>query len=245
MQDINNQNTEIWFKNAPFSSHTERFIFAIQKEGTYTNHLAAKRDKENNKSAKCRLCKTENETIHNIIACCPKFSASMYLPLRHNKVAKVIYDAIIDHDRTPIDKIYTDNDKEIWWDKKITTIPSLKHNKPNIVYWNKTENKCYIIDIAFGLDINVGKNINLKYDNYMQLSSELKRLYPGFTFEIIPIVLGATGLVLSNLWKNIEKIGVKNIKDTMLKCQHMALLGTVKAELEWRALRQSSTTSSS
>ena len=79
----------------------------------------------------------------------------------------------------------------------------------------------------------------------MQLSSELKRLYPGFTFEIIPIVLGATGLVLSNLWKNIEKIGVKNIKDTMLKCQHMALLGTVKAELEWRALRQSSTTSSS
>ena len=96
------------------------------------------------------------------------------------------------------------------------------------MYWNKTENKCYIIDIAIGLDINVGKNINLKYDNYMQLSSELKRLYPSFTFEIIPIVLGVTGLVPSSLRKNIEKIGVKNIKDTMLKCQRMALLGTLK-----------------
>ena len=57
----------------------------------------------------------------------------------------------------------------------------------------------------------------------MQLSSELKRLYPGFTFEIIPIVLGATGLVVSTSRKNIDKIGVNNIKDTMLKCQRMAL----------------------
>ena len=96
------------------------------------------------------------------------------------------------------------------------------------MYWNKTENKCYIIGIAIGLDINVGKNINLKYDNYMQLWSELKRLYPSFTFEIIPTALGATGLVPSSLRKNTEKIVVKNIKDTMLKCQRLALLGTVE-----------------
>ena len=96
VQDIDNQNTEIWLKNAPFSSNTKGFIFAIQEEEIYTNHLTVKRDKENNKSAKCRLCKTENETIHHIIACCPKLSASMYLPVRHNKVAKVIYEAIID-----------------------------------------------------------------------------------------------------------------------------------------------------
>ena len=78
------------------------------------------------------------------------------------------------------------------------------------------------------LILALGKNINLKYDSYMQLSSELKRLNPRFTFEIIPIFLGATGLLPSSLRKNIEKIGVKNIKDTMLKCQRMALLGTLK-----------------
>ena len=124
----------------------------------------------------------------------------MYLPVRHNKVAKVISDVIIDHNRTLIEEIYTDSNKEIWWDEKVTIIPPLKH-KSNIVYWNKTENKCYIIDIAIGLDINVGKNINLKYDNYIQLSPELKTLYLSFTFEIIPIVLGATGLVPSSLRK--------------------------------------------
>ena len=176
VQEIDNQNTEICLKNAPFSSNTEGFIFVIQEEEIYTNHLPAKRDKENNKSEKFRLCKTENETIQHIIACCPKLRASMYLPVRHNKVEKVIYDAILDHGRTPIEEIYQDNEKEIWWDKKITTIPLLKHNKPDIAHWNKTEDKCYIIDFIIGLDINVEKNINLKFDNYMQLSSELKRL---------------------------------------------------------------------
>ena len=77
VKDIDNQNTEIWFKNAPFSSHTEGFIFAIQEKEIYTNHLIAKRDKEDNKFARCRLCKTENENTHHIIACCPKLSASM------------------------------------------------------------------------------------------------------------------------------------------------------------------------
>ena len=77
VKDIDNQNTEIWFENAPFSSHTEGFIFAIQEKEIYTNHLAAKRDKEDNKFARCRLCKTENENTHHIIACCPKLSASM------------------------------------------------------------------------------------------------------------------------------------------------------------------------
>ena len=104
MQDIDNQNTEIWLKNAPLSSNTEEFIFAIQEEKIYTNHLAPKIDKENNKTAKRRLCKTENETICHIIFCCPKLSASMYLPVRHNKVAKVIYDAMIDHIRITIKK---------------------------------------------------------------------------------------------------------------------------------------------
>ena len=86
----------------------------------------------------------------------------MYLPVRHNKVATVIYDAIIDQDRTPTEEIFTDNNKEIWQDEKVTTIPPLKYNKPDIVYQNKIENKCYIIDIAIGLDVNVGKNIKLK-----------------------------------------------------------------------------------
>ena len=60
------------------------------------------------------------------------------------------------------------------------------------------------------------------------MSSELKRLYPNFSFEIVPIVLGATGLVTSDLRKSIEKLGIANTNDTLAKSQQMALLGTMK-----------------
>ena len=36
--------------------------------------------------------------------------------------------------------------------------------------------KCYIIDNKVGLDVNINKNIDQKYDTYFLLSVELKRL---------------------------------------------------------------------
>ena len=47
-------------------------------------------------------------------------------------------------------------------------------------------------------------------------------------FEIVPVVLGATGLVTSDLQKNPEKLGISSINDMLAKCQQMALLGTMK-----------------
>ena len=100
--------------------------------------------------------------MHNgRMASCLILTASMYRPLKHGKVAKVIYDAIIDRKNQKKDmvEIYSEGYKEIWWDKKITTIPPLKHNKPVILYWNKHNNICFIINVAVGLDINITKRL--------------------------------------------------------------------------------------
>ena len=65
--------------------------------------------------------------IQHVIASCPKLSTSMYLPLRHGKVAKVVYEAIIDckNQKKGIVEIYNEGNKEIWWDKKITTMQTI------------------------------------------------------------------------------------------------------------------------
>ena len=87
----------------------------------------------------------------------------MYLPTRHNEVAKVIYENLISSETevpmNSIQEVYSNADKEIWWDTKIKTSPTLEHNKPDIVLWLKKEKKCYIIDIKVGLDVNINKNI--------------------------------------------------------------------------------------
>ena len=92
-------------------------------------------------------------------------SASMYLPVRHDQVAKEIYRKLITPDenaKVPILDSYSTDNIDRWWDTKIKTPCSVKHNKPDIILWRRNERKCYVIDIAVGLDVNVAENCGLK-----------------------------------------------------------------------------------
>ena len=63
----------------------------------------------------------------------------------------------------------------------------------------------FITDITVGIDVNIIKKFNLKHDNYMQLSSELKRLYLKSSFKIVPSVSVSIKPVKSDLekkWKS-------------------------------------------
>ena len=57
---------------------------------------------------------------------------------------------------------------------------------------------------------------------------ELKRLYKDYTFEVILVILGATGAITKHLKSNLEKIGIDNSSYVIRKCQMKSLLGTMK-----------------
>ena len=179
---------------------------------------------------KCRVCHQENETIQHLLACCPRLSISMYLPVRHNAVAMVIYKMLTKIQDNTVQEVYKNAEYEIWWDVKISTKPAVKHNKPDMFLWRFEEKKAFIIDIVVGLDINTDKNYSLKLDNYLPLSVEMKRLYNSYTFEIIPIVVGATGLIPKSFSRNLSKIGIQHfeISKTVEQCQKAAIFGSVK-----------------
>ena len=174
----------------------------------------------------CRLCGNQEETIQHIIASCPNLNTSMHLPLRHNKVANVIYQNIAPKEeekcRQPIREFYCNEQIKIWWDPKIKTLTVVQHDKPNIAMWKKEDKQCFIIDISVGLDGNITKNFNQKRDKYLPL--ELKRLYDKFNFEIIPLTIGATDLVRNDLKLTFKRIGINNIDDVTLKCQKLRYL---------------------
>ena len=188
--------------------------------------------KEEPSRANCRLCKSNKETIQHIIAACPRLSVSMYLPWRHNKVANVVYQSVHpkaeEGIRQPITECYTNDDAEIWWDTKIKTLMKLEHDRPDIVLWKKKELKCYIMDICVCLDVNIDKNIKQKLDSYLPLAAELKRLYPAYNFEVLPIVIGATGLITKKVIDVFKTLGIQDVEGTVLRCQRNALTGTMK-----------------
>ena len=90
--------------------------------------------------------------------------------------------------------------------------------------------KAFIIDVVVGLDVNVEKNYKTKIDNYLPLCTAMKRLYPEYSFEVVPISLGATGLVTKKLYTDLEKIGIdkSRIKKCIEMSQKAALFGSVK-----------------
>ena len=232
VMECQEKTTNAWMKKSTFSSHVEGYLCAIQEEEIFTNALKAKRLKEDPQKANCRLCKNSKESIQHIIAACPRLSVSMYLPWRHNKVAYVVYQKI--HPKAdegtcqPIREFYANEDIEIWWDTKIKTLMKLEHNKPDIVVWKKKQSKCFILDVCVCLDVNIDKNIKLKLDSYLPLAAELKRLYQEYDFEVLPIVIGATGLVTKRIIDVFKVLDIKDVEETILKCQKSALTGTMK-----------------
>ena len=66
--------------------------------------------------------------------------------------------------------------------------------------------------ISVGVDVNVSRNHQAKIDNYLPLLAKLKRLYPEYVFDVVPIVIGATGFIDNTLKVDLEKLDVVNLK---------------------------------
>ena len=154
----------------------------------------------------------------------------MYLPVRHNAVARRLYNITTGLKANEIQEVYSNDMIEVWWDVKVTTKPPVEHSKPDLLVWKKEEKTAFIVDVVVGLDVNVEKNEKLKLDHYLPLSTELKRLYPSYTFETIPISIGATGAITKSLKESIRKIARANVKieNAIEQCQKAALFGSMK-----------------
>ena len=90
--DYNEQLTHSWYY-IPY----RRFICAIQEQEIRTRALIAKREQCDKPAydKKCWYCHNHTEDIFHLLSSCSHLSASLYLPVRHNEIAKVLYNAII------------------------------------------------------------------------------------------------------------------------------------------------------
>ena len=80
------------------------------------------------------------------------------------------------------------------------------------------------------MDVNVSREEKDKCDKYFILASRLQRLYPQYTYEIIPVVVGSTGYIPSTLHGHLENCGLKKerIGPITRLLQRKALQGSMK-----------------
>ena len=108
--------------------------------------------------------------------------------------------------------------------------PSKDATKNDLIVWRKKIKECVVIDICVPLDQNVKTNEKVKKDRYIALTVSLKRLYPEYSYSVIPVVLGATGLITKSLIKNLCNIGFveKTARKMIPKLQHKTLVGSMR-----------------
>ena len=102
----------------------------------------------------------------------------------------------------------------------------MKHNKPDLVIWNRQTKEYKIIDFSTPLYQNVSMKKTEKVNNYIPLVRELQQLYRGYKYEIIPVVVGTLEAVPKSLKRHLEISG--NMNDIIRRMQLATLTGTGK-----------------
>ena len=182
--DYDKEATNAWLNDRFMSSHIEGFICAIQEQEIRTRLLIHKRENPEN-NPRCRFCHVVEESIFHILNSCSHLSVSMYLPVRHNEVAKIVYHELlrnydIAQDSKKPESIFRNGKVELWWDKRITVQPSVESNRPDIVQWDLERKKCLIIDVCVPMDVNVKR----------QEKEKCKYQIPTISIEIKEIISG-------------------------------------------------------
>ena len=185
-------------------------------------------------SLMCRLCGESEETIVHLMAACPSLAANEYL-YRHNLVAGAIHwhlmriygftvgsGSWLTHKPPPL--IETPLVK-ILWDFSLHSICNHPSNRPDLVLFDYSENKIYFIEVSCPADVNVPSKEKEKLREYKSLAHDFYLMY-NMTVELVPVVLGCTGVVSKECHTYLRRIPgfTKRLFTTLQKA---VILGSV------------------
>jgi len=115
-----------------------------------------------------------------------------------------------------------EGDVTVLWNQAVHADREVTVNRPDITIKNKKEKTCTLIDLAIPADRNVVQKEEEKKLQYKSLYTEIQRMW-NLKCMIIPVIIGATGIVTRSVRKNLETVPGKHWLDSL---QKTAILGT-------------------
>jgi len=107
-----------------------------------------------------------------------------------------------------------EGDVTMLWNQAVHTYRKVTANRPDIIIKNKKEKTCTLIDVVIPADRNVVEKEAEKKLKYKILCIEIQRMW-NLKCTIVPIIIGATGIVTRSLRKNLETVPGKHSIDSL------------------------------
>ena len=201
-----------WVASGSVNKSTEGLVFAAQEQALPTNFLKAKITGES-EDANCRVCKKELETVTHLVSSCSGLAQREY-KRRHDRMGlRVYWEICKKYGMKCSEHWYTECPEkvrksecgfyEVWWDRPVETTKRLEHNKPDVVIIDRKRKLWTFIDFSVPNDKNVLLKGEEKKETYKELANEIRRIHKVRT-KIVPIVVGALGVLPSNLEENLK-----------------------------------------
>ena len=168
---------------------------------------------KNGTNPNCRICDKSTETIDHIVAGCSVLAPTEYTH-RHDRVGQYLHWKICQHYGAPHAKTWYEHKPQpvvetknatILWDFSINTDRTIKANRPDIVVKDHKEETCLLIDMSVPTDKNISAKEFDKKAKYFDLKLEIEKSWQLKT-SVIPIVVGALGMITKNLKKYLSQI---------------------------------------
>jgi hypothetical protein len=180
--------------------------------------------------SKCRLCKQHEETIDHLTLGCPNLAKNGYL-MRHDKFCTHLHYSIckaLGIETT--DKWYKHTCPSQCAKREMSQYCGIKQytdreviaNRADIIIKNNKEKTFTLIDVAIPADRNVVQKEAEKKLKYNSLCIEMQRMWI-LKCTIVPVIIGATGIVTRSLRKSLGTVPGKQSIDSL---QKTAILGT-------------------
>jgi len=93
------------------------------------------------------------------------------------------------------------NTVTVLWNQAVHTDREVTANRPDVIIKNNKEKTCTLVDVALPADRNVVQKEAEKKLKYKSLCIEIQRMW-NMKCTIVPVIIGATGIVTRSLRKN-------------------------------------------
>jgi len=123
-----------------------------------------------------------------------------------------------------------EGDVTVLWNQAVRTDREVTANRPDIIIKNKKEKTCTLLDVAIPADRNVVQK-EAEKKKYKSLCTEIQRMW-NLKCTIVPVIIGATGIVTRSLRKNVETVPGKHSIDSLQKTTILGTSHTIRKVLQ-------------
>ena len=110
------------------------------------------------------------------------------------------------------------------------TTTNAKNNRADLIIWDLNSKECQIVEFSCPGDINVTPKAQEKENTYGPLLRNLQILYPEYSYQFIPVIIGALSSIPCDLKYNLKSLDffVKEVNKQIKMLQIKSITGLVK-----------------